>query len=180
MVDDFDAELEEAEKQARGAPESAKPSPTAPSPAAPEPAAQRPRPQTPAVPEPRAQSSAAAVQPQTPAKPEAEKRQPARAMSARRPGPVAKVRETLAGSLGGVKSLRFSLNTLAWILLGLIVFALLAENWSPVRVNLFGIYVDIPKSMAFLVNLGLGALALWLVQRSISGRLARQKGDEDQ
>jgi uncharacterized integral membrane protein len=61
---------------------------------------------------------------------------------------------------------------------GILVFVLLAQNWSPVRLNFFGIHVDIPKAVAFVVNIGLGMLALWVLQRHLSGHKPSHGGKE--
>jgi uncharacterized integral membrane protein len=86
-------------------------------------------------------------------------------MSARRPGPVARGAQRLGQALAQIHWPRLDAATILYLLLALIVFALLAENWSPVRVNLLGVYVDVPKAVAFVVNLGLGMLLLWALQR---------------
>jgi len=158
-VDDFDVELEKAEQQAKR--------PLSQAQAA-------PRSQT--TPQPKQQTVPADKRPA--GQPAQSKRsQPqAQAMSARRPGVFARAGDKIAQAVGRIHLPRLDATTILYGLLALIVFALLAENWSPVRINLFGVHVDVPKAVAFVVNLGLGMLLLWLLQRNQRRSAAKSEG----
>lgn len=160
MVDDFDAELEEAARQAQGGASGPKPaSPTGARPASEPGSGGRAQPaEVPGASQPAAEEPADAVQGVRPG--------PVRAMSARKPGPIGRRVEAISQSLSGLRLPRIDLATVAYGLVALIIFVLLAQNWAPVRVNVFGVYLDIPKAVAFLLSVGLGMLVLWLVQRS--------------
>lgn len=158
MVDDFDIELEEAERQAKGQGEAVSGGPR-PSGAKPAPPSSRPVP-----------PGRASQQPRSAARPAGS--EPVQAMSARKPGALARVGQWVTSTVGGLKLPRLDWSTIVYIFAGLLLFILLAQNWSPVRINFFGIHVDVPKAVAFVIDLGLGALALWLVQRHLLGRRA--------
>jgi len=168
VVDDFDVELEEAAQQARGGASAPKPAPsTGARPAS------APGSGTPA--KPASPPAEAPGEPEAAAKPaadqaEGERTGPARAMSARKPGLIGRWVEAISQSLSGLRLPRIDLATVAYGLVGLIVFVLLAQNWAPVRVNVFGVYIDIPKAVAFILSVGIGMLTLWLMQRSLGER----------
>jgi uncharacterized integral membrane protein len=61
----------------------------------------------------------------------------------------------------------------------LLVWLLLA-NLSPVRIVLWLWVVDIPKAVAFVLDVALGALLMWLWIRYRSGRKSAEKGDESE
>lgn len=145
-VDDFDIELEKAEQQAK------KPV-TPPKPAATSQTGQQQA----------SDSGQAAAPAQESSGPR--QRPAAQAMSARRPGIFARAGDRLAQAFARVHLPRLDAVTILYGLLALIIFALLAENWSPVRINIFGVYIDVPKAVAFVVNLALGMLLLWIIQR---------------
>ncbi len=147
-ADDFDVELEKAEQQAK-------------------------KPVTPPKPSPARSASVA-----EPGESKASQSPPPKAMSARRPGFFARAGDRLAHAVSRIHMPRLDATTILWGLLALIVFALLAENWSPVRINLFGVHVDVPKAVAFVVNLGLGMLLLWLIQRYQRRGAAKSEGGQ--
>jgi uncharacterized integral membrane protein len=87
----------------------------------------------------------------------------AHAMSAKKPGAVEKAKEKLGDRVAKFGRPQLTVkNALAGLVVVLAV-ALLAENWSAVRVNFFGAYVDVPKPVAFLVDVLIGALIMWYV-----------------
>ncbi len=153
MADDFDRELEEAARQAQ-----ARKSIPAPKAA------------------PDSQQASAGEKTEAPAgrAQRSEPSQPARAMSARKPGLFGRMAQSVSDSLAHLRMPRFEWATLGYILLGLLIFILLAQNWAPVRINIFGLYIDVPKAVAFVVNIGIGMLVLWLVQRWLSARRHQQ------
>jgi uncharacterized integral membrane protein len=114
------------------------------------------------------QQASAGAEPE--AEPAAEAEAPAEvpaahAMSARKPGAVGRAAERLTDAVAGVHVPRMDTAAFLYILLALIAAAFLAENWAPVRVNVFGLYADVPKALAFVVTLAAGAGLLWLWQR---------------
>ena len=111
--------------------------------------------------------------PQQAAQPKQSQKPKAVPMSARRPGPVKRVADRVSQSISRIHP-PTDARTIAIVLLILIVIALLAENWSPVRINLFGLYIDVPKAVAFVVNLALGMALLWLWQRHQARRRPRE------
>lgn len=98
----------------------------------------------------------------------------ARAMSARKPGPMGRAAERVGGAIGGMRKPRFTFLTFLYLLCALIIFAFLVENWTPVRIDLFGVFIDIPKTVALIISLALGMaiLKLWQEHR-------RNRGDEE-
>ncbi|MBC7287022.1 MAG: hypothetical protein H5T86_03050 [Armatimonadetes bacterium] len=154
--DDFDIELDRAEEQVKKPVAGARPSVGG---------AQAPR----AASAQKDGASSAGASP-------AQQRPPAVAMSSRRPGPFARAGDSIGKAVGHLRLPRLDAVTILYGLLALIVLALLAENWSPVRINLFGLYVDVPKAVAFVVNLGLGMLLLWAIQRPRRRRTGEATG----
>ncbi|MHB8996533.1 MAG: hypothetical protein ACYC63_14910 [Armatimonadota bacterium] len=61
-----------------------------------------------------------------------------------------------------VKHPQFNGRTFLTILIILIILVILAENWAPVRFYLFGIALELPKAIAFLLDVALGAILMWL------------------
>jgi len=100
-----------------------------------------------------------------PAKPAAETpaETPAHAMSMKKPGVVDRAKERLGDRVAKFGRPQLTLKTALWGLVVVIVIALLAENWSAVRINFFGAYVDVPKPVAFLVDVLIGALIMWFL-----------------
>jgi uncharacterized integral membrane protein len=107
----------------------------------------------------------------------AEKEKPAgrAAMSAKKPGAVGRAAEKLSEAVSGLRAPRLGWRELGYALGGLIILALLVQNWAPVRINVFGFYADVPKALAFLVSLaaGMGLLKLW------QGRAAKTSEREE-
>ncbi len=85
------------------------------------------------------------------------------AMSAKKPGVVDLAKGRLSDRVSRFGRPRLTVVNALWGLLVVLAIALLAENWSAVRVNFFGAYVDVPKPVAFLVDVLIGALIMWYV-----------------
>lgn len=85
------------------------------------------------------------------------------AMSAKKPGAVGRAAEKLTEAVSTLRAPRVGWRELGYVLGGLIILALLVQNWAPVRINVFGFYADVPKAVAFLASLaaGMGLLKLW-------------------
>ncbi len=80
---------------------------------------------------------------------------------------------------------RASLDVLNWRLavIGAIVLLLLwllLANLSPVRVVLWFWVVDVPKALAFVLDVALGALLMWLWIRYRAGKKAAEEGEESE
>lgn len=93
----------------------------------------------------------------------------AHAMSARKPGVVSRAKERLSDKVARLGRPQLTVKNTLWGLLLVVVVAMLAENWSQVRLNFFGAYVDVPKPVAFVVDVGIGALVMWLIMRRKDG-----------
>ena len=61
-----------------------------------------------------------------------------------------------------VRRPQFNGRTFLTILIVLIILVILGENWTPVRFYLFGIALELPKAIAFLLDVAIGALLMWL------------------
>lgn len=79
----------------------------------------------------------------------------AKTVGARPPGLAQRAREY-------VKRPQFNGRTFLTTLIVLIILVILAENWAPVRFYLFGIALELPKAIAFLLDVALGAALMWL------------------
>jgi uncharacterized integral membrane protein len=87
---------------------------------------------------------------------------PAQAAPARKPGALARLGATIVAPLALLRTRTWDLKTFAYGLLALIILAILADNWALVRLNLFGLRFELPKAIAFLLDVALGALLMWL------------------
>ncbi len=101
----------------------------------------------------------------------------ARGIAARKRGAVAKARDAVRSSLSNLRPPPLDWRTVSYGLLALIALVLVAGNWAPVRINLFGWYLDIPKALAFIAFFVLGVLAAWLWEVRAQ-RLARAASAE--
>lgn len=81
-----------------------------------------------------------------------------------RPGPLARVWERICAPFARLKLPPWNLRTFAWLLLALIVLTFLITNWSPMRFYMFGRGIELPKSLAIIVLLGVGFLGGWLAR----------------
>ena len=92
--------------------------------------------------------------PQHPSKP--------RVATARKRGVVARATDVVLGPLSGLRLPPLDWKIVTWGLVALIAIILVARNWAPVRLNIFGWYLDLPKALAFVLFFALGALCMWL------------------
>ena len=88
----------------------------------------------------------------------------ARAAGARKPGVVANMMERCRESVQSIRLPRPDWRTFAWGLLLLIMVILIVRNWAPVRINLFGWYLDAPKAVVFAIVFALGMVTTWLLE----------------
>lgn len=102
---------------------------------------------------------------------------PAKPAKPVRPAPTAKAAPTpaakpalLAGTKapslidrakGYVKRPQFNGRTFLLMLLALIALVILTENLAPVRFYLLGLALELPKALAFLLQVALGAALMW-------------------
>ncbi len=139
--DDLDLELEPAPLKPQAAPK-AEPKPARPAPAAPKPSA---APEKPAAPAPEAAATA---------------------LSAKKPGRIGGLMAGATAPLQRVHWPALTVTSAAWGLLVLIVIVFLAENWAPVRVNVFHLwFVDLPKAASFIIDMIIGAVIVLVYQR---------------
>ena len=108
-----------------------------------------------------ARGEAAPAKPAAEAEPEPSAE--AHAMSAKKPGVVDVAKGRLGDRVAKFGRPQLTVKNALWGLLVVILIALLAENWSAVRINFFGAYADVPKPVAFLVDVLIGALIMWYV-----------------
>ena len=101
----------------------------------------------------------------------------ARAALARQRGHFARARDVATGFFGRLRPPALDWRVVSYGLLALIALVLVAGNWAPVRINLFGWYLDIPKALAFIGFFVLGVLAAWLWEVRAQ-RLARAASAE--
>ena len=81
-----------------------------------------------------------------------------------RPGVLTRMWERICAPFARLKLPPWNLRTFAWLLLGLIVLTFLISNWSPMRFYMFGRGIELPKSVAIIVLLGVGFLGGWLAR----------------
>ena len=81
-----------------------------------------------------------------------------------RPGPLARMWERICAPFARLKLPAWNLRTFAWLLLALIVLTFLITNWAPMRFYMFGRGIELPKSVAIIVLLGVGFLGGWLAR----------------
>jgi uncharacterized integral membrane protein len=105
---------------------------------------------------------AAAEKPETAGKAQAE---PAKVMSGRKPGALAKVGSSVTGHLAHFGRLNWSFRNFVILLVALLILVVLGQNWEPVRIYLLGLKLELPKAVAFVVDLALGGLLAWLWMR---------------
>ena len=98
----------------------------------------------------------------TTAEPGKAEKKPARATASRRPGAIARLLASIAAPFASIRMPRWDVRTFAYVLVALIVLAILIENWDPVRLNLFGLRFEMPKAIAFALDVALGAMLMWL------------------
>jgi len=67
-------------------------------------------------------------------------------------------------------------RTIGLVILAALIVWLLLANLAPVRVMLFFWTVDIPKTLAFLVDVALGAVLMWLWLRP---KAQKKPGEEE-
>lgn len=137
MVKDDDLDLELDDEPVRSARRPATP------------AAPRPAPARPAEPRPVAAVAPTARPVATPAAPPARK------------GFLSGISDSLAG----VRSFHWNVRTFLMLLAVIVVIAIIAENWMPIRFYFFGFAFEIPKALSFILDVALGALLMWLWMR---------------
>jgi len=110
------------------------------------------------------------------ARPTAEETRRPRAAGARKPGAIARMVERCRASVEHISLPPADWRTFGWGLLVLIVLAFIIRNWAPVRISLFGWYLDAPRAVVFVIIFLLGMLTAWLLE--VRGRRAAAAGAE--
>ena len=106
------------------------------------------------------------------AKPEATAAPAKPAPQAARPAAGATVAGQRKGLLAGLSNSAAAVRGFAWSprtfvigLLALLVIVILAENWAPVRFYFLGLALELPKAVAFVLDVAIGAALMWLLLR---------------
>lgn len=86
---------------------------------------------------------------------------PAKVMADRKPGMFAKVGTSVTSGLSSLGPARWTLRNFLLVLAGLVILFVLGQNWQPVRFYLLGFGFELPKTIAFLLNMALGGLLVW-------------------
>jgi uncharacterized integral membrane protein len=89
-------------------------------------------------------------------------RQAPRAASARRRGALGRARDAVTGFFRSLRPPRLDWRTVLYGLLVLIALILIARNWAPVCIDLFGWHIYPPAAVAFIIFFILGILGAWL------------------
>lgn len=85
-----------------------------------------------------------------------------RAASARRRGALGRARDAVTAFFGSLRPPRLDWRTVLYGLLLLIALILIARNWAPVCIDLFGWHIYPPAAVAFIIFFVLGILGAWL------------------
>ncbi|MFO8082363.1 MAG: hypothetical protein R6V07_18945 [Armatimonadota bacterium] len=93
-----------------------------------------------------------------------EEQRPARAAGSRKRGVVGRMTEQARETVQGIRLPRPDWRTFAWGLLVLILIVFIARNWAPLRINVFGFYVDAPRAVVLAIFFGLGMVTTWLIE----------------
>jgi len=102
--------------------------------------------------------------------PSAEEKRRPRAAGARKPGAIARAVERSRAWVERISLPPADWRTFGWGLLVLILLAFIIRNWAPVRINLFGWYLDAPRAVVFVIIFLVGMLTAWLLE--VRGRRA--------
>ncbi len=103
----------------------------------------------------------------------------ARATGSRKPGVVDRMMDQCRESVESIRLPRADWRTFAWGLLLVIFVIFIVRNWAPVRINLFGWYVDAPRAVVLAIFFALGMVTTWLIEiRNRRARAAGQPADE--
>ena len=92
-----------------------------------------------------------------------EPRKKARVTDPRKGGVVGKAVDAVTAPLAAIRLPQLDWKLVSYGLLILIAIILVARNWAPVRINIFGWYLDLPKAIAFTIFFALGVLSMWLL-----------------
>ena len=88
----------------------------------------------------------------------------ARAAGAKKPGVLARGVEQARGAVESIQLPRPDWRTFLWGLLVLVLIALIASNWAPLRISFFGLYFDAPRAVVLLITFLLGMMTAWLLE----------------
>jgi uncharacterized integral membrane protein len=85
-------------------------------------------------------------------------------------GVVARATDAVVAPLTSVRVPALDWKIVSYGLMLLLAIILVVRNWAPVRINVFGYYLDPPKAIAFALFFLLGAATLWFCERRLLGR----------
>ncbi len=101
----------------------------------------------------------------------------ARAVGARKPGVVGRMIDRCRKTVESIRLPRPDWRTFAWGLLLLILVVFIVRNWAPLRINLFGWYLDAPRAVVLAIFFALGMVTAWLIE--FRNKRARAAEDEE-
>ena len=92
-------------------------------------------------------------------------RKKGRVTDPRKESVVGRAVDAVTGPLSALRLPPLDWKLVSYGLLLLIGVILVARNWAPVRINIFGWYLDMPKALAFVLFFVLGGLTTWILSR---------------
>jgi uncharacterized integral membrane protein len=104
---------------------------------------------------------------------------PAQAVASHRPGLFARCSAALRAPWIMVREQKWNWKTFLWGLAGLILLVLFVENWIPMRFYFLGWRFEVPRTLAFVVDMGIGALLMWWWLRHNSRDAAKDDGESE-
>lgn len=87
-----------------------------------------------------------------------------RAAGPTKPNAFARMAQSIRSKCERITLPALDVRTFAWGLVVLIILCFVIRNWAPVRINLFGWYVDAPRAVVFVIIFLLGMLTGWLME----------------
>lgn len=92
-------------------------------------------------------------------------------MAERKPGVLSRVGSSVSGQLSLISRPNWSFRNFLIVLAVLVALVVLAENWAAVRVSFLGLRLELPKALAFLLNIILGGALMWFwLRRGVPSR----------
>lgn len=85
----------------------------------------------------------------------------AKVMAERKPGVLSRVGSSVSGQLSHISRPNWSFRNFLIVLAVLVALVVLAENWAAVRISFLGLRLELPKALAFLLNIILGGALTW-------------------
>ncbi len=110
-----------------------------------------------------------------------EREEGARTAGPRKPGLVARTIERCRAAVERIRLPAPDWRTFGWTLLALVLVMFIIGNWAPLRINFFGLYLDAPRAVVFVVLFLLGMVTAWLLEvRAKRARAAEEAAVEEE